>query len=97
VWLLRVVADHRTLNWVGEFLDDPDEIVQSWGIGVLDQLLWRDLVLPEEAESLLIRAEGHANPVVREKAGSIRGFLRRNEARGEWMRKFNELHPHISE
>jgi hypothetical protein len=96
VWLLRVVADHRALNWVGEFLDDEDDAVQSWGIGVLDQLVWRDLVLPEEAESLLIRAESHANPMVREKAASIRGFLRRNEARGEWMRKFNELHPPIS-
>ena len=97
VRLLRVVADHRALSWVGEFLDDQDESIQSWGIGVLDQLLWRNLVLPEEAESLLVRAEGHANPVVREKTEWIRSFLRVQEARAEWMRKFGELHPPISE
>jgi len=97
VRLLRVVADHRALGWVGEFLDDRDESIQSWGIGVLDQLLWRDLVLPDEAESLLIRAEGHANPVVREKAEWIRRFIRLQEARVQWMGKFSELQLPVSE
>lgn len=37
--LLRVVADERAFDWIEEFLADPDEGIQGWGIGVLDQLL----------------------------------------------------------
>lgn len=91
--LLRMVADHRALNWVGGFLDDEDDAIQSWGIGVLDQLLWSGLVLPEDAELLLARAKNHANPVVRDKVDWIRGFLRRAEARRECERNFDELPP----
>ena len=74
--LLRVVADRRALGWVGEFLDDPDEGIQIWGIGLLDQLLWSDLIEPEEAELFLKQAENHNNPGVRETAESVREYLK---------------------
>lgn len=74
--LLRVVADRRALPWVAEFLNDEDLQVQSWGIGVLDQLLWSELIEPEEAEEVLERAEGHANAAVREHVEFIRTFPR---------------------
>ena len=41
VELLRVVADRRALPWIPEFLADTDPRVQTWGIGVLDQLVLR--------------------------------------------------------
>jgi hypothetical protein len=64
VELLRVVADGRALPWVSEFLDDEDAQIQTWGIGVLDQLLWSELVEPEEAEEVLERAARHENESV---------------------------------
>src|SRR5215204_2222574 len=39
VELLRVVADKRAVHWIDEFLNDNDPEIQSWGAGVLDQLL----------------------------------------------------------
>ena len=77
VELLRVVADRRALNWVGQFLEDKDDAIQAWGAGVLDQLLWSNLVEPEEAEPVLVRAENHSSAAVRERVGFIRGYLRR--------------------
>jgi hypothetical protein len=53
VELVQVVADHRALSWVAEFLDDEDSHIQVWGVGVLDQLLWSHLIEPEAAEDLL--------------------------------------------
>lgn len=73
--LLRVIADKRVLLWVNEFLDDSDEGIQAWGFGVLDQLLWKELVQPEEAEPFLARAEQHSNQRVREHACFVREYL----------------------
>ncbi len=75
VELVRVVADQRALPWVAEFLENEDADIQAWGVGLLDQLLWSQLVHPEEAEDLLRQAGQHANPAVREQAEFIRGFL----------------------
>src|SRR5258708_27682206 len=76
VELLRVVADRRALAWVVEFLDDQDAEIQSWGVGVVDQLLWSNLIESEEAEDLLQKSEQHENKAVREWAEFVRGFLR---------------------
>jgi hypothetical protein len=81
--LLRVVADRRALGWVGEFLEDPDDGIQEWGAGVLDQLLWSNLVTEEEAEPLLANAEKHPNPQVRRRAEFIRGYLRARAQPGD--------------
>ena len=76
VELLRVVADRRALPWIPEFLNDSDPDIQTWGIGVLDQLLFSELVWPEEAEELIKMAELHRNDGVRDAAESIRSHLR---------------------
>jgi hypothetical protein len=85
VQLLQVVADRRALPWVAEFLDDEDPGIQTWGIGVLDQLLWSELVEPDEAEAVLGRAERHDNSAVRERTEFIRSYLqeRANEEKDE--------------
>jgi HEAT repeat protein len=44
VELLRVVSDPRVLPWIADFLSDSDEAIQTWGIGVLDQLVLAGLV-----------------------------------------------------
>ena len=75
VELIRVVADRRALAWVREFLDDDDEGIQMWGVGVLDQLLYKEWVSGEEAEGLIVKAETHTNANVRETAQFIRSFL----------------------
>ena len=75
VELLRVVADGRAVTWISEFLEDEDALVQVWGIGVLDQLLWSNLIETESAEMLLRTAEQHRNHSVREQAAFIRSYL----------------------
>lgn len=75
VELLRVVADGRALPWVSEFLDDEDPAIQAWGMGLLDQLLWSELVEPDEAENVLRRAERHGSDGVRHRADVIRSYL----------------------
>ncbi len=74
--LLRVVGDRRALKWVDEFLDDPDAGIQLWGVGLLDQLLWSNLVEPKEAKTFLKRAKNHTNPQVRETAKFVRKYLK---------------------
>lgn len=81
VELLRVVADRRALPWIPEFLNDPDADVQSWGAGVLDQLLFSELVDPEDVEDLIKAAEQHPNQLVRERADFIRRHLKNDENR----------------
>lgn len=75
VYLLQAAADRRALGWVAEFLNDDDPQIQSCGAGVLDQLLWSESVEVEEAEELLLRAAGHANEGVRQRAEFIRSYL----------------------
>ena len=77
--LLRVVADRRALPWFVEFLHDDDHDIQYWGAGLVDQLLWQELVQPEEAEVLLALMADHAHEGIREKASFIRGFLERRQ------------------
>ncbi len=83
VELLRVVADRRALPWVSEYLADPDSKIQVWGIGILDQLLWSDLIEPAEGEETIERAAHHENSVVRERAEFIRSYLRDRKDRDQ--------------
>lgn len=83
--LLRVVADARALDWIEEFLADPDPSIQNCGIGVLDQLVFgggirNSETAMETAERLLTLAEQHENSYVRETADSIRASLAMSEA-----------------
>jgi len=72
VELLRVVADRRARPWIPEFLDDSDPDIQSWGIGVLDQLLFSELIWPEEAEETYQDGRTTPEKLVRDGADRIR-------------------------
>jgi HEAT repeat protein len=75
VELLRAVADRRVLDRVADFLADPDEGVQVWGAGVVDQLLWCDLASAVECAPLLEAMQRHPNERVREQTEFIRSYL----------------------
>ncbi len=77
VALIKRIGAKISLNWVEEFLKNDE--TASWGIGVLDQLLWRWVVDPEEAETLLKLAENHPIENVREQALFIRQYLSNRE------------------
>lgn len=77
--LLRVCADVRVLPWVEEYLSDENKGVQLWGAGVVDQLLWKELVDFEECESLLSQMKTHTNEQVREMYQWIISFLKDRE------------------
>lgn len=69
--LLRVVADARVLPWIEDFLADPDEEIQAWGILIVDQLLFAGLSDHDACEPILVRARSHANKRVRETVWNI--------------------------
>ena len=75
VELLRVVATAEDLELIEEFLGDDDPLVQVWGIGVLDQLVWSHQVEPEDAEPLLVLGATHSNADVRERCEFIREVI----------------------
>lgn len=69
--LLRVVADSAVLPWIPGLLDDNDDTIRDLGIQIVDQLVFAGLVEPAEVEPLLAAAQGHPDPVIRERAASI--------------------------
>jgi hypothetical protein len=71
VELLRVVADERVLPWIATFLKDEDAEIQSWGIGVLDQLAFSKGIDREQCAAILEQARLHQNSQVRTKAEEI--------------------------
>jgi len=75
VELLRGFAVARSLPWVNTFLQDKDVEVQNWGVSLLDQLVFRGEVEPQDAEPYIVAAEGHPNPDVQRMARAIREFL----------------------
>jgi hypothetical protein len=75
VELLRVVADHRALPWVEDFLADSDPQIQIWGVLVVDQLLIANLVDRLSCEPVLSRARGHRNKRVRDMVARIEDQL----------------------
>lgn len=72
VELLRAVADKRALVWVKEFLEDEDSQIQNYGIGILDYLNLKSLIIMEDVEEILLIADKHSNPGVRETAQMLR-------------------------
>lgn len=70
--LLRVMADRRVLPWIEDFLNDADEGIQNWGIGVIDQMAFKDLVSESEVQTLLNKSARHPNPNVRRMTQLIR-------------------------
>ena len=78
--LLRVTARPQVLALVPEFLADPDEEVQAWGASVLDQLVWDEVVEPEQAEHCLELMESHPAQHIRELAAWVREYVAEREA-----------------
>jgi len=72
VALLVSAADRTALDWIDEFLDDPDSVIQSWGAKVLLELVFEECVEETEIETLLEKAEHHPNGDVREMARTAR-------------------------
>ena len=81
VELLRVVADRRVVPWVPTFLADPDLGIQSWGIGVLDQLVFSGLADAEEVRPLIELALTHENESDRRVARDIEERLEARDSR----------------
>jgi hypothetical protein len=85
VGLIADIAHPRALDWVEEFLGDPN--VAPAGIGVLDQLLdqllFRRQVEPddERVQSALRLALSHRSVHVRRQARQIRADIRRRTGR----------------
>lgn len=78
VALLRVVATREALPWIEGFLSDPDEIIAAWGMGVLDRLVWSELLLEEDepsVEALLARGDAHDAEAVRSCTHFIRSVI----------------------
>ena len=80
VELLRVVADDRALRWAGEFLNDPDPEIQNWGAGLVDQLLFSNLVQKKDCTELLEIMKNHESKNVRGTYEFILGYLNKNES-----------------
>lgn len=72
--LLRFISDRRILEWVPEFLANPDEDVQNAGINVIDQLLFWQILHDEDVRSILETALDHSNAYVRKQAKWLLGI-----------------------
>lgn len=75
VWLIKHLANRISFQWVDEFLDDPN--VAGWGLGVLDQLLWCEVIeYDEQVEKLLQKASVNSDGGLDELVDFIRGYLK---------------------
>ncbi|MEX0704461.1 MAG: hypothetical protein WD069_20335 [Planctomycetales bacterium] len=72
VELLRTIADESVIPWIDEFLNDPDEYIQSCGASALQELIFADLIEPEQVEPFLAQFDRHPNAGVRHVADEIR-------------------------
>ncbi len=71
VALISHIADIAVLDWIDNFLDDPDAEIQSWGARALLELVY-DFDLEElDARRLIAKARNHENQKVRETASII--------------------------
>ena len=93
--LLRVVADERVLDWVDEFLADSDVGIQNWAMGILDQMLFGGDIrnnepAMEKVEQLLVFAEAHLSPSVRQVAARLRADEAQRKAHEDAWDEFYE-------
>ena len=96
VGLLTVVGDERVLDWIDEFLADPDDWIQQGAINILDQMLFGGGIrynepAMEKVERLLISAQTHPNPHVRQGATALLAQeARRKRPSGRWRRSHEQ-------
>ncbi|MBN2532077.1 MAG: hypothetical protein JXB88_04250 [Spirochaetales bacterium] len=74
--LLRIISDKSVLKWVHEFLKNNDESIQIWGAGIVDYLIFRNIVDIDECKSELETMKQHKNEHVRELYKSIMGNIK---------------------
>jgi hypothetical protein len=74
VWLIKHLANPISLPWIEEFLNDQN--VLQWGLGALDQLLWKDRIqYDEKAVYLLNLADKNSNGFLKEHTNFIRDYM----------------------
>lgn len=76
VWLIKQLAHPVSIQWVEEFLNDENVI--CWGLGVLDQLLWRKQIqYDENIEALFQLALINSNDQLKNQVDFIRSYLQK--------------------
>ncbi|MBW4490857.1 MAG: HEAT repeat domain-containing protein [Trichocoleus desertorum ATA4-8-CV12] len=65
VWLLKYASDRKVLEYIPEFLADPDEQIQRTVVEILDQMLFWHAVNYEDIIPILEAAANHPNEEVR--------------------------------
>lgn len=76
VWLIKHIAHPVSYNWVEEFLNDKN--VMTWGLGVLDQLLWCEKIEHDEnVERLLNMAKHNSHNSLDELVEFIRDYIKK--------------------
>jgi HEAT repeat protein len=69
IYILKMIADRRVLDWVPEFMASENEAVRVWTLGILDQLLvMQEAITPEEAAPFFKQALGDPSDNVRNEA-----------------------------
>lgn len=75
VWLIKHLTNKISYSWVEDFLNDKN--VMDWGLGVLDQLLWGEVIqYDENVERLLELAHTNSNGGLDELIQFIRDYLK---------------------
>lgn len=65
VWFLKYTSDRQVLEYIPEFLADPDEHIQRTVIEILDQMMFWDEIDYEDMISVLESAVNHPHEEVR--------------------------------
>lgn len=65
VWLLKYISDRKFLEYIPEFLADPDEQIQFAVIQILDQMLFYNAIKYEDIIPVLELAANHPNEELR--------------------------------
>ena len=71
VALLSRTSDHWVLNFLEQYLDDGDELIQAWGAKLLLELAFADELDEQELQEWVEKCEQHSNPKVRETAAIL--------------------------
>jgi hypothetical protein len=81
VWLIKQLAVKESYQWIEEFINDENVI--GWGIGVLDQLLWCEVIdYDEERERIDFLLEltlSNSNNELKDNVDFIKNYLNERE------------------
>ncbi len=78
VWLIKHLRAKKSYGWIEEFINDDN--VATWGLGLLDQLLWNEIIDYEEEKKhvdyLIDLASKKDSPELNESISFIRSYLK---------------------